>query len=176
MCNASDCSGIRPLGKGRDTKLHARATCNAADVLFGHSDDQAQEGNLLNDEYDRVRPWADESSWMDEAVRDDTVERCSDLEVRLELLLRLHGRLSSLDGLLFGGYQRLRPFDLLLGQYQFVAGDRAGCLCRFLEPVGCALCGSKLRLCLQALRIGGLDFGFRLSDLGLHLRSRQFGK
>ena len=115
--------------------------CNAAGIRLGHRHHHAKARNLLDDKQDGIRPGPDQSAGMNQALGDDAIERRSDLQIGLEVLLRLHGALGrGPAGLLPDAHQRLGCLHLLFCLIQLVAGDRAGRFRGLLQPVVAVLC------------------------------------
>src|SRR5215831_17818156 len=123
--DAGDDSGVGAVGLGGHLEVDTRAGDDAADGFFGNGGDQAQAGELLENEQGRIRAGADECAGVDEAVGDGAVEGRGDAEVGFEVFLGSQEGLGGAAGLLAGTDQGLRGFDLLFGLDDFVASDGA---------------------------------------------------
>ena len=91
----------------RDVEFHAGSHRNSGDVRFGDRDHQAELRDLLDDEQGGGGAGADKRSGVGQTVRDHAVERCRDMQVSLEFLLRLDDSFRDKTSLLLRLNQRL---------------------------------------------------------------------
>ena len=96
-----------------------------ADILFRHCNDEPQVRYLLYHQEHGIGAGTYESAGMYQPVRDNTIERSRDSQIRFEILLRPYCSLNGYAGLTLRLNQRLRRLDLLLRLNELIARDRA---------------------------------------------------
>jgi hypothetical protein len=156
---------------GRDLEFDTCAVDDAGNVLFGDGSDEAEARELLENDEDGVGAGADERAGVDEAVGNDPVEGGGNAEIGFEILERSDGGFGGCPRLLARADERLRGFDLLAGDFDFVAGDSAGSFCGFLEFLERGLEDGDLGFGLETVSLRYLDFGFGFGDAGFDFGS-----
>ena len=149
---------------------------HAAHIFLGHGDHHAQARRLLNDQQHDIGARSHQRAGVHQAIGDHARKRRGDLQVLLQVALRLDRGSSGLRCLLARPHQSLRRIHLFLRLHHVVASHHAGSLGGLLQPFECALGSGKLRLGLQAVGLGRLHLGFGLGDTRGHFRSAERGQ